>query len=515
MEPMTPTDDGSEAEAHYRDAIADLVNELLDTYYEKHPTANAFGTDYESPNSTDGTFYIGRENGAEGAEDEVGFDYFYRRFPDPENRRSEDTEYIYGRYGWCDANQFTSDRHLLGQLFESAVEDGYLAEESLERFSEAADTLERDMRGVRDEYDLGDLASLIRNHEIDTLRTLLGHGDEESRTIWQLLFSKDESGDHIENPVTVPVISEVDQLMFVRTDRFYYDEYDKEGEWYAYGAVIGYDDTPERFFVHRLSSDPDLRDEDTNWDIDLVKQKMGFDDNLHEVGENMPTERRVRVQGDLALVRHEYADELADRVEYKREVIYNSFTADHRDAFLEEHPEIEDTPHVKMRSYRNRIRITAHDTEPLKEVVQEGVGIEEESVRDEQERRGISRLSAKRRNEIITDLLDEKMSRWCAEHAGKSHDEIREKATEQAQDEFEDVNNQVNEVLGNHTLMMANARDYPDPRYGDDDTEGTFVVPDEATLFIIHDEHDDKQLTLDSGVYEFRFLQGYEDQAWM
>jgi hypothetical protein len=34
-------------------------------------------------------------------------------------------------------------------------------------------------------------------------------------------------------------------------------------------------------------------------------------------------------------------------------------------------------------------------------------------------------------------------------------------------------------------------------------------------MFVIHDEHEDKQVTLGPGVYTFAFLDGYEDEWWM
>ena len=514
MEPMTAGVDGTEVERNFHEVIVDLTNELLDDYYESHPSSSAFGADYDAPEGeANGSYFVGRENGADGAEDDIGFDYFYRRFRDLETRR-EESEYIYGKYGWMDINDLADETNLLRQVFEEAVEDGHLNDGALGRFDAATEALADGLRSVREEYDLGDIANLIRNHEIDTLRSLLGHGEEESRTIWQLLFSKDEDGDHMENPVTVPVISEVDRLMFVRTDRYYYDDHEG-GKWYAYGAVIGYDDTPERFFVHRLPSDPDLRDEETEWTIDLVKEKMGFDDNLHEVGENMPHGRRVRLQGDLAVIRHDYDDALAEQTRREFDSIRSEHGSEYVEEFAEAHPSYRETEGVHTYTHRVNVRVTVHDTDGLKQL-QDELDIDEEAVREEQERRDISRLTAKRRNEIVTDLLEDRIYRWCCDRAGVSEGEMRADAERAATDSFEDEQPQINAVIGNHTLLMSNGVRHPrGRRFGNDETREALVVPDEATLFVIHDEHDDKQLTLGPGVYEFRFLQGYEDEWWM
>lgn len=514
MVATTTNRDGSEVKERFHKIIADITNELLNAYYTAHPSSSGFGADYEAPQGTpDGTYYVGRENGADGAKDEVGFDYFYRRFRDPESWRNEN-EYVHGKYGWMDINGLIEESNLIRQVFEEGVENDYLSESALERYDTATENLRNGIREVREQYDLSDIADLMRSHEIDTLRTLLGHGDEESRTVWQLLFSKDEDGEHVENPLEIPAISEVDRLMFVRTERYYYDEDERDGKWYDYGAVIGYDDTPERFFVHRLSSDPDLRDDDTEWTIELVKEKMGFDVNLHEVGDDMPLERRVRVQGDLAVIRRDYDDALDGLTKQKFDSRRDELGHEHIEEFIEEHPTYAKTEGVQVSRRRVNFHIDKNSTDLLKEL-QDELGIDEEAVRKEQEQRDISRLSAKRRNEIITYLCEERAYKWCIDREGADEAQMWTDAKDAARGDFEETEKQVNEVIGNHTLMASSTREHPNRRFGDDATREALVVPETATVFVIHDEHNDKNLTLGPGVYEWGFLQGYEDEWWM
>ncbi|RLM68558.1 hypothetical protein [Halorubrum sp. Atlit-26R] len=517
----TPTRTADDVAEQLHDEIAAVTNELLDAYYEAKPYSNAFGEEYEGVGTNpDGTVFIGREDGADGADDPLGFDYFSIKHPDtdPDSRQTDETHYVYGKYGWMDLNDLVEWESALNDVFEAAAADGYLSDAAAERVDAAFEATRETLRDVREQYDLSDVAAFIHDHEIDTLRDLLGHGEEENRVLWQLLFSKDEEGDTFENPIEVPVISERDQMMLVRTERYYYDEYDDEGEHYAYAAVIGYDDTPERFFVHRLSSDPDVRDDDTEWTAELVREKMGFDANLSEVNTSeddrldLPYGQRVRVQGDLTIVRHDVEAARAERVESIEQSTRRSLFRDHSDAFAEAHPEWDDHEEVSAGSYR--VRVYSEVTDELKEI-QGTLGISEEAVRDEQDARGYGRLSAKRRREIVTDLAMEKAAGWAVGQSDQTAASIREEAVEQAEEEYA-PDGQQNEVIGNHTVILGGASEAPErTKWLDGNNRAAFVVEDEGMMFVIHDEHGDKQVMLGPGVYTFAFLDGYEDEWWM
>lgn len=516
MDTPTPTRNADDVADQLHDEIAAVTNDLLDAYYEAKPYSNAFGEGYEGVGTDpDGTVFIGREHGADGADDALGFDYFTIKHPDtdPDSRQADETHYVYGKYGWMDLNDLLGWEHALVEVFEAAAADGYLSDAAVERVEDAFESVREALRDVREQYDLSDVAGLIRDHEIDTLRDLLGHGEEENRVLWQLLFSKDEEGDTFENPIEVPVVSERDQLMLVRTERYYYDESDSEGNHYAYAAVIGYDDTPERFFVHRLSSDPDVRDDDTEWTAELVREKMGFDANLSEVDpSDLRHGQRVRLQGDLTVVRHDVDEARAERVESIEQSARRSLFRDHSDAFAEAHPEWDDHEEVSAGSYR--VRVYSEDTDELKEI-QDTLGISEEEVRDEQDARGYGRLSAQRRQEIVQDLAMEKAAAWAVEQSDQTAASIREEAVEQATEEYA-PDGQQNEVIGNHTVILGGASEAPErTKWLDGNTRAAFVVEEEGMMFVIHDEHEDKQVTLGPGVYTFAFLDGYEDEWWM
>lgn len=495
-----------------RTTIRELTNTLLDAHYDEHPTSNAFGADYTAPGQDpDGSYLVGREHGADGAENDAGFDYFYRRFPDPETRREDNYEYVYGKYGWMDASDLVGEAPLLRALFEDAVDAGYLTDDDLERFDGAVDAAGHGLRATREQYSLEDLAALFREHDIDTLRSLLAHGDEEGRVVWQLCFSKDEDGNHIENTIDVPVVSEHDQFMLVTTERYYYDDQTREGKHYNYGAVVGYDDTPERFFVHRLDGH-DLGG-DEPWTPARVKDAMGFDYNLRDVDtEALPVGARVRVQGDLAVVRHDYDVALDEQRESLLETEQNGVLREYADDFLEANPEIEALDDLFVSSFA-RITVRADSTDDIK-ALQDDLGIDEDRVRDEQDARGYSRLTAGRRQEIVEDLVAERISLWASVERDADLAALRREAREDAEDAFTDTQSQANAVIGNHTLILSDVAEHPSLMFGSDGAQGAFVAPDSASGFVIHDEHEDKVLELGRGVYEFRFLNGHEDEWW-
>lgn len=506
-----------------RETLTTLANELLDAFYQENPHANAYGAGYDAPGEDRETWYLGRENGANGAEAETGVDFWYRKFLDLENeggrrRASEEYEYVYGDYGWMDTNQLLDERNRLRQLFEAAVEDGFLDQSSLERFAAAFDQAEAELQEWRETFSLVDVEMLFREHDADTLFDLLAHGDEESRVVWSLLYSKDEDGEQVENPLEVPVASEEDAMMFVRAERTYIEDDGTQKE-YAYGAVIGYDDTPERFFVHRLESDPDLRDPETEWTVELLKEKMGFDAHLWEVNtRELPVQKIVRVQGDLAVVRHDYHDALWEYrgtlLEQKRQSIAREYASE----FFEAHPEYENHDAISTRSFGPRFRVNkrvAAKTPELK-ALQDDLNITEESVR-ERMRPDWKQLTAKRRRQLMDELLMDRLETWAVEQSERTASEIADNAEAEAREAFTETERQINAVHGNHTLILGPATEHPDRTWGDDGTLAVYVVPaeTEANGFVLHDEHQDKELTLGPGLYEVRFLDGYEDQWWM
>jgi hypothetical protein len=506
----------------FRAVVAELANALLDEFYADVPNANAYGAGYDASGERRSTWYLGREHGADGAENEdVGFDFLYRKFVDTtsDGRPEEENEYVFGRYGWMNSSELLDERGRLRQLFEDAVSEGYLDEEDLEQFDDTANESQQALREWREQFSLADVAELFHEEDEETLRDLLAHGDEEGRVVWSLLNSKDADGEVMSNPLETPVISEEHALMLVRAERTYVE--DGESKSYPYAAVVGYDDTPERFFVHRLESDPEIRDPNTEWSVEKIKSKMGFDAHLWEVEtENLPKDNVVRVQGDLAVIRHDYEEVLQEYVEEELEDTCDEIAAEYAGEFFEHHPQYEEHEAVHASAFEHGYSFRVNDravdgTDELKEL-QDALDIDEETVRARM-RDDWKQLTAKRRRTLIDEILSERLVEWSLQQDDTTLAELSEEVEAKARASFTDTAQQVNDVHGNHTVILGSVCEHPDPMFGDDDTLAGYVVPEgeKATGYVIHDEHNNQELTLAPGVYSFRFLSGYEDQWWM
>lgn len=510
-----PIRDGAEEVEAFRSTIVEVANKLLDEWYEQKSCSlnskNSFTAEYNGfGEDSDGLYIIGRENGAKGANDEVGFDYFYRKPAD-----GAGNEYVYGNYGWMNEPELEDEIRYLRQLFEQAVERDFLDDKSLHRFESAVDIFNSTMKLAREQYNLSDIEELLYEHDIDSLRRVLATDDEEGRVIWQMLFSKDESDNVIENPIEVPVVSEQDQLMFIRTERYYHE--DGNSKHYAYGAVIGYDDTPERFFVHRIESDKNLRDSSFNWTVKDVKSKMGFHSNLHEHDvENLPYGRPIRVQGDLVVIRREYQSIKENEIErrFQRKIADILTEWNGSLSHISEHDKLRAKSHVSSNASGKRtgVNVYINGTDKLKSL-QDDLGIEEKTVRTEQSKQDWDRLTSSRRKDIIEYILTQQRFKQACEDLGTTREQVRSEVVQDTEYALNNVRNQSNEVIGNHVVILGGASRNTGMSSGD--TRAAYIVPERADGFVIHDEHDDKRLALGPGGYEFRFLDGFEDEWWM
>jgi hypothetical protein len=526
---MSGSDTIQSAEDNAKYIIADITSDLLDSSTEEFNNST-YVASIESDEVLQRKIIVGRGDDWSESDSEYGFSYMFRA---PERRQNPnvDTEYIYGKYGWnIDAQGVLDEAPRLRQLFEQGVESDLLDETQLERFDMTIDALEDAFTsGVKD-VSLSEIQSVIEDHDADQLKRLVGSDDEERAVLWQLLHSKNEEGEIIDNPVSIEYIDEDIGLMFARSERFYHDEYDEpDGKWYAFGIVIGIDDTDARFFAHRLSSDPDLRNPDFDWTLGALKEKMGFDmyfDDMFDP-EDIPFDNRILVQGDVALVRRDYQSELWEHYENTYETEKSNLTREAAKGELTEQDDAEwfqsktedrlnDVDKVHVSSHSGNVRVsTGQKTDELKELQTE-VDLTEEEVRDEQERRGIKRLSSQKRTQIIEDLLNDRVYNWVCERRGVSPEEHQDTVESQVTEEFENTNKQVNLVLGNHVIFLGPAREHPDEMTNQDrDALETVVVPTEADGLVWHGEHENKKIQLPKGVYEFHFLEGHETQFWM
>lgn len=295
-----------------------------------------------------------------------------------------------------------------------------------------------------------------------------------------------------------------DTIVLVEVERCY------RGDWYSVGYVVGEDDGDTPFFIHRLRSAEELTEHDGDWTEAEVYELMGFDKNLES--DSIEYDTRYRVQGDVFTERRELDDELETvRRTHTRNHLRDT-TKEYADEYLTER-EWEFFTSDPYSFHTNRV--TADDsplfkwdgeysTEEVKQI-QDQVNITESQVRDEQDARRYARLSAKRRREIVRDLLEDRFFQWCKQQHSVDIDTVRNTAEHEITDAYEATDESCPITLGNHLVNALNATLHPDSRRNfEEDIE--IVIPEETQVYFIHDEHTPHIITLPRGIYNFGFL---------
>lgn len=354
-------------------------------------------------------------------------------------------------------------------------------------------------------------------------------------------------------------------MFLVRSERQYTENNNTKN--YCMGLVIGFDDTPDSFFVHRIERDESLDNPDFNWTLRDIRNKMGFDIDYTDLDNNtIPTNRTTRLQGNLSVVPYDFESERLDYynliVSELKQYSYNMY----RNLYFQTmgiDNTWEDSYSESLGKYVTKSRIGSLEfynkpsTDTVIEV-QNKLGITEESVRDEQENRDIQRLSSNLRGEIVSDLHLEEFCDWLftdcsikdrekyhkntsigyknknfptknqsiiltsSTTGDKLYDSatnleepiIRSKIHKLADKESNNIFHpeiQTNIVLGNHSIMASPARIHPDDNavnQRDRRALEKLIVPDSGLVICGHDEHKSRIYTFPKGVYEFRFLDG-------
>lgn len=437
--------------------------------------------------------------------DGVDMEYIFRS---PQRARDSENTYLYSdEYGW--SYDFTSPHEILSEsiLFENAVQSAFerelLTESEVREYRNSVDEFQDQLQTFRFNTGLDDVSYLItesdwQSTEYDILETLLVSNDDESQRLWTLLFSK-PADEILENNVHIECHDS--DLMLVRSERHYEDAN-------PVGFVIGIDDTDERFFMHRLNTDKNLKDMDYDWKVADIRSKMGFEiDYTKDDFDEIPTDTWVRVQGDLRFKKYPISEIEYEYVDVSTlEVMWSELGEDIDVDKYTEHQYI--NAMSKYSRTPNMLTITDRaSTDDLKEI-QDEFNISEDLVRSMQEDKSWSRLTSNRRKQIVENILNNRIIQDAVDNPNYKQDvqsELRDEFTEEKQ---------VNSVLGNHTIFAAPANETPsfDSEQIDfEDSEGVITIcSDDANMMIVHDEHDNKNLNTGRGVYMFDFLNGFQ-----
>lgn len=502
-----------------------------------------FQINYRSDNER-GKWIVGRNESNE------GLDYVYRqRF---NNRDTESNKvYLYSdKYGWCNIGLLLGQEEIilgLAQWVDLHLNNKKDYESKLEK---EFDNIRSELQNYRNNLVLNDIITAIKSYDFNFLRDYVAPEGDDAAEFWKLLYSYDKNNDIIENDISIEYKDE--NIFFVRSIRQYINNNSKK--IYPMGLVIGYDDTPDSFFVHRIERDDDLDNDNFTWNLNTVRNKMGFDIDYTDLKTNeIPINCRTRLQGNLCVVPYDYNYE---KNKYYEKVISElklfSYCIYKKLYYINE-LNIDDIYNLNNLLYHRGSNISIKgkpSTDELKNL-QAKLNISEKEVRKEQKSRNIKRLSANLRGKIIIDIHIDKFCDWlfndCVislrkkyennlnrnyEHVALNFDitEICNKFNENAFNYKSEITRstihklaekevnktfnpqeQCNIIFGNHSVMFGLGQIHPSSTsidVFDNLSLEKVIVPEKTTVILGHDEHKSRIYTFPRGVYEFRFLDG-------
>ncbi len=499
-----------------------------------------------------GKWIAGRNNSS------TGIDYVYRQ-----RYNNQDTEpdkiYLYSNdYGWSNIGVLLGEQDIilgLCQWVNRHVNNINMDYES--KLENAFEDIEDERRKFRKDLSLHDIINAINTYNFEFLRDSVAPEGEDAVEFWKLLYSYDSDREIIDNDVSIEYMDE--NIFFARSVRQYIDGDEKKV--YPMGLIVGYDDTPDSFFVHRIERDNDLDNPNFVWELNNIRDKMGFDVDYTDLDtNNVPLNCRTRLQGNLCVIPHDYENEknlyFNEVVHELKKYVYCMYN----DLYYTDELDIDENVIYGANSLLHTSGqelsiLNKPSTNELKQF-QNKLKISEDEIREEQKNRNIERLSSNLRGEIITDIHLDKFCDWLFENCSIEQrkryensefgtglpreyvsarfsvkdrcDELRNvalnyeleikrstihKLAEKEVNKVFNPNGQCNLILGNHSVVIGSAQIHPSPTSVnrlDNLALEKIIVPQDTTVMIGHDEHKARIYTFSKGVYEFRFLEGLD-----
>lgn len=373
-------------------------------------------------------------------------------------------------------------------------------EAAIQSFEDQYTSLCETIESVQSVLGLPDLIDSIESGNEDVCAVGICDDESDKDSVWKL-FTCSSEGKGFQD-TNRSILFQNGSIALVEVERWY------DG-WYSVGYVVGVDDGDTPFFIHRIR-DADVLDETDEWTTEKLHNIMGFDANYES--DTIEFGTRYRIQGDVYLERRNLSDEVDSAIDlYSRNVVNEQASE-----FAEEFIQIQElTEYFTARTriinrlnpsnLRNVLQWNEeYDTETLKQI-QDMVNLSEEQVRTEQDNREWQRLSQNRRREIIQYLLEERLYQWIEQTKNVSMTQTRTEAKAEQHAQYMNTEPSCPITLGNHLINIRNATIHPDSnRQQEEDIE--VVVPEETQLYVLHDEHNSKILTVPEGIYTFGFL---------
>lgn len=448
-------------------------------------------------------------------------------------------EYIYSDDEWCNIRKIIGYSDILNDFLQST--DSHQTEEFEQKLERVTETI----RAKSNELSLQNVKQHIKNHNYEILQNIVSENATDTVEFWKLLYSYDQDHNVINNDISIEY--ENDTIIFVRAVREYWNGSDKKE--YPMGLIVGVNDTPHKFFTHRIERGDKLNDATYDWQLEDIRRKLGFlyDYTDLRIDNKIPKQATTRIQGDLAIKPLSIDKEKKRVLDFCIGFVKRELYKRHSSEYVNE----EFPPNISYPlTYSRQISFRqSYCTDRLKDI-QSNLRISEEAVRKEQQIRGIERLSANLRQEIIRDLFLEKFisaisnnstpssvfntsyenlhNQASRSHLGKNmlfeaslfnikkftRSKLHNVYNTRVNELFNTDWGQYNESHGNHLTIIGNATETPinhNSLFGfDTNRSETVIVTSETSLGVIHDEHDNRSYILEPGVYQFRFLEGFD-----
>ncbi len=334
-----------------------------------------------------------------------------------------------------------------------------------------AQELENELKREKNQLSLSELAELIKNRKIAKIKELFD--DERHRqNIDKIFYYYDKKGR--KQVANAQIVFRDEEYIAVRTEKYSINRKD----YYHAVFVIGKEDG--NFWIHRLEWDSNFENDNFLWTKEYIRKKMGFQTDAEYVSIEgllqIELNETVRLQGDLCITKTGDFKSACDslRVEIERRVfkdlIYDEFNS---------------SEYSLLRKLTDELK---------KEVT-------EEEILEYKEEQGWKRLTEKRKK-LARDMI-------ASRKASQKLSQIKAELKQKYRDRFEKVlekeltPRQCNFVLGNHIVAVDKAIQLRDVL---NNPTNSFIVVEEAEMWVIHQEHRNKRYKLEKGQYRLDLL---------
>lgn len=383
----------------------------------------------------------------------------------------------------------------------------------LDEMSKTIEDIEKEIETAKN-ASLKDIKKCLLNRDMEGFKAVF----EEKRH----LTAADKIFHHYKNrekkDSEINILYSSDEYLVIRSEMYSekkkYHSDEKDGKYH--GVWILGNDEDSGYFLHRLPWSRSFENEDEKWTKEKILRKLGIDGHLED--NKVPRkEKSWRVQGDILLTREDYKSYKTGLKKSISDNIKDDLKKELRKKVRDELPDS-----IWPSTYSSGINVEKNlSTDELKEL-QNKLDISEEKIREMQNSDEIQRLHPSRRRKYITNIISKRIKKREKQFLEEQDIDkrVKEKYKKQIKKKIEEAG-QINVAIGNrnterrpslfttrqndqtpsHVAIFSKAwrETYP---ISDD----WIIVPDESKLLLLHDEHQNRQLTLPPGKYQIDAL---------